>query len=172
VPFDPELGIAPNPDLDQHFLTNPAKLSRIIQAGNILPEDHVVEIGAGIGTVAECIPAVQSLTVIEYDENLIDALASRVPHATVINGDALDVLPSLPIDVLISNLPGRLTDALTALLPAVEFRMALITAPTLQALSGLVNGFQIDPVTVLEPDDFRPPQSKRVHVVRVRRVPT
>jgi hypothetical protein len=60
VPVDDELHIETNPHLDQHFLRNPVKLALLIDAAGIQPADHVVEAGAGIGTVAEHVPVCQS----------------------------------------------------------------------------------------------------------------
>jgi len=169
MPANDDLGVVINPELDQHFLSNPAKLARIIEAAAIRQTDQVVEVGAGIGTVAEHIPTVRSLTVIEYDANLTAELARRVPHATVIQGDAIAILPTLPVDVLLSNLPSYLTAALIKLVPHLPFRVALLTVPTVNALASLAEGFTIERVTVLEPNDFRPRQASPAHVVRVVR---
>jgi len=169
VPVDDDLNIDTNPDLDQHFLSNPAKLTLIIEAAGIQPTDHVVEVGAGIGTVAEFVPTCQSLTVIEYDANLMPHLRRRVPHARVIEGDALAILPTLSCDILLSNLPSKLTPAVVALLPMLNFRVALVTTPSIEALASLKDSFMLEPVTELEPDDFRPRQEARVEMVKIRR---
>ena len=135
MPVDDELNIETNPDLDQHFLSNPAKLALVIEAAGIRPTDRVVEVGAGIGTVAEQVPSCQSLTVIEYDAKLTPNLRRRVPHARVIQGDALTMLPTVRCDVLLSNLPAKLTATLAELLPRLEFRVALITVASIDELS-------------------------------------
>jgi 16S rRNA A1518/A1519 N6-dimethyltransferase RsmA/KsgA/DIM1 with predicted DNA glycosylase/AP lyase activity len=171
VPVDDDHDIETNPDLDQHFLVDPAKLVTIIDAADIQPTDHVVEVGAGIGTVAEHVPACQSLTAIEYDAKLAVVLARRVPHARVIEGDALAILPGTTIDVLLSNLPADLTPALVSLLPKLDFRVALLTVPSLDALAPLEHVFTRESVTVLAPDDFRPPQLQHAEVVRLTRKP-
>lgn len=170
MPVDDELNIEPNPDLDQYFLSNPAKLAAIIEAAGIQPADHVVEVGAGIGTVAEQVPSCRSLTVIEYGANLTPPLRRRVPHARVIQGDALVILPTVRCDVLLSNLPATLTPALVGLLPRLEFRVALITAASIDELTSLEGSFVLEAITTLEPADFQPRQATRAEVVRVRRV--
>jgi len=170
VPVDDELNIETNPDLGQHFLSNPAKLALLIEAAEVQPTDHVLEVGAGIGTVAEHVPACQSLTVIEYDANLTPHLRRRVPHAQVIQGDALVILPTARCDVLLSNLPSKLTPALVELLPSLNFRLALVTVPSIERLEPLERFFLLEPVTMLEPDDFQPRQAARVEIVRVTRV--
>lgn len=169
MPVEDELNIETNPDLDQHFLSNPAKLALVIEAAGIRPTDHVVEVGAGIGTVAEQVPSCQSLTVIEYDANLTPHLRRRVPHARIIQGDALVILPTVRCDVLLSNLPAKLTSALAELLPRLEFRVALITVASINELTPLENLFVLEAITMLEPADFQPRQAARAEVVRVQR---
>ncbi|MGQ0777405.1 MAG: rRNA adenine N-6-methyltransferase family protein [Pseudonocardiales bacterium] len=170
MPVDDELNIETNPDLDQHFLRNPAKLALVIKAAGIQPTDHVVEVGAGIGTVAEQVPSCQSLTVIEYDANLTPHLRRRVPHGRIIQGDALMILPTVRCDVLLSNLPARLTPALAELLPRLEFRVALITVASIDELAQLDKSFVLEAITMLEPADFQPRQATRAEVVKARRV--
>lgn len=169
MPVDDELNIETNPDLDQHFLSNPAKLALVIEAAGIQPTDHVVEVGAGIGTVAEQVPSCQSLTVIEYDANLTPHLRRRIPHARVIQGDALTIMPTVRCDVLLSNLPSKLTPVLVELLPKLEFRVALITAAAIDELTPLKNSFALEAITILEPDDFQPRQAARAEVIKVQR---
>lgn len=169
MPIDDELNIEINPDLDQHFLSNPAKLPLLIEAAGIQPTDHVVEVGAGIGTVAEQVPSCQSLTVIEYDANLTPHLRRRVPHASVIQGDALIILPTVRCDVLLSNLPAKLTPDLAKLLSRLEFRVALITVASIDELRPLKNSFVLEVITILGPADFRPRQEASAEVVRVKR---
>ncbi|MGH3717820.1 MAG: rRNA adenine N-6-methyltransferase family protein [Pseudonocardiaceae bacterium] len=166
---DDELNVETDPDLDQHFLSNPAKLALLIEAADIQPTDHVVEAGAGIGTVAERVPACRSLTVIEYDTGLIPHLRRRVPHAQVIQGDALAVLPTVHCDVLVSNLPSTLTPALVELLPRLDFRVALVTVSSIASLAPLAGSFVLQAIAVLEPGDFRPRQTVRAEIVRVTR---
>lgn len=169
MPVDDERSIQTNSELDQHFLSNPAKLALLVEAAAIQPSDHVVEVGAGIGTVAEHIPVCQSLTVIEYDGNLIPHLRTRVPHAEVIQGDALRILPTVRCDVLLSNLPSRLVPTLVTLLPTLDFRVAVITVPSIDTLAPLEGVFELEAVTLVEPHDFWPAQSVRAEVVRVKR---
>lgn len=166
---DDELNIVTNPHLDQYFLSNLAKLALLIKAAGIQSADHVVEAGAGIGTVAEHIPVCQRLTVIEYDVNLIPHLRKRIPHAQVIQGDALSILPTMRCDVLLSNLPSRLTPTLVGLLPSLDFRVALVTVSSIDKLASLEDSFILEAVTVLEPDDFRPRQIARAVIVRITR---
>jgi 16S rRNA A1518/A1519 N6-dimethyltransferase RsmA/KsgA/DIM1 with predicted DNA glycosylase/AP lyase activity len=169
VPVDDERSIQTNSELDQHFLSNPVKLALLIKAAGIQPTDHVVEVGAGIGTVAEHIPVCERLTVIEYDISLVPYLRKRVPHAQIIQGDALVVLPTVRCDVLLSNLPSKLTAPLVGLLLRLNFRLAVITVSSIDKLATLRGDFVLERVTVLDPNDFRPWQAARAEVVRITR---
>lgn len=169
MPVDDERSIQINSELDQHFLSNPVKLALVIEAAGIESSDHVVEVGAGIGTVAEKIPVCERLTVIEYDGNLIPHLRKRIPRAHVIQGDALGILPTVRCDVLLSNLPWRLTPTLVGLLPSLDFRVALVTVSSMDKMLPLKDSFMLELVTMLEPDDFWPRQTARAAVVRIVR---
>lgn len=169
MPVDDERSIQTNSELDQHFLSDPVKLALLVEGARIQPTDHVVEVGAGIGTVAEHIPVCERLTAIEYDGNLISHLQNRVPRAHVIQGDALRILPTMRCDVLLSNLPWRLTPNLVGLLPSLDFRVALVTVSSIDKLVSLKGAFMLESVTVLEPDDFWPRQGGWAVVVRITR---
>ncbi len=170
MPADYRFAIpATDPDLDQNFLSSPAKLRLFIEAAAIRPTDDVVEVGAGIGTVAEHIPTCRSLTTIEYDGKLTPYLRQRVPHAKVLQGDALALLPGLRCDVLLSNLPSSLTAALVELLPTLGFRTALVTVPTMKHIEQLRAAFTLELVTVLDEGDFQPRQAARAEVAKVVR---
>ena len=52
VEFDDDGVALADPERDQYFLSAPDKLALLVAAAGILPTDHVVEVGAGIGSVA------------------------------------------------------------------------------------------------------------------------
>lgn len=124
-------------------------------------------VGAAIGTVAERIPACQSLTVLEYDAGLVPHLRKRLPRVQVIQGDALAVLPTLCFDVLVSNLPSKWTPALVALLPRLDFRVALVTVSSIDSVALWRKLSRLEAIAILEPDDFRPRQPARAEVIKV-----
>jgi ribosomal RNA adenine dimethylase len=85
---DHEIAALADPRLGQHFLVSAEKLTKLVTAADIRPGDDVLEVGAGIGTVAKVLPESRSLTVVELDERLIGFLRQNVPHATVLQGHA------------------------------------------------------------------------------------
>lgn len=158
---------------DQFFLTSPKKLSLLVQAADIHATDHVVEIGAGVGTVARALPPCASLTLIELDSRFTDILRANIPDAHVIQGDGLSVLQSmrdLRCDVLLSNVPASLTESLIGLLPTIPFRTAVIVANSdIPLLDRLNPDFEYEVVTIIGGDDFQPPQPVQTTLVKITR---
>jgi 16S rRNA A1518/A1519 N6-dimethyltransferase RsmA/KsgA/DIM1 with predicted DNA glycosylase/AP lyase activity len=164
---DREIAARADPLLAQHFLVSPEKLAKFVAAAGIRPADEVLEIGAGIGTVTRTLPECRSLTVVELDERLTGFLRKNVPHATVIQGDALDVIQQLSFDVLIGNLPHAVTEILLGILPRLSFRVAVLSTGAATDLDMLGSGFSWSEVTRTTGDDFLPPQSTVSRIIRV-----
>src|SRR3984885_7967827 len=101
MPTDREIAANADPSLQQHFLVSGDKLSMLISAAGIRPEDDVLEVGAGIGTVARELPRSRSLTLVELDDRLIGFLRQNVLHANVVQGEALEIIRLMSFDVLI-----------------------------------------------------------------------
>lgn len=164
---DREIAAYADPQLEQHFLVSAEKLSKVIAAAGIRPEDDVVEVGAGIGTVARKLPRSRSLTVIEFDERLIGFLRQNVPHANVMQGDALEIIRGISFDVLIGNLPNAVTESLLKLMPRLSFRTAVLAVGESTSLDQLGRGFSWSEVTRVSGDDFLPPQASVSRIVKV-----
>jgi 16S rRNA A1518/A1519 N6-dimethyltransferase RsmA/KsgA/DIM1 with predicted DNA glycosylase/AP lyase activity len=156
-----------NPALEQHFLVSPHKLKQLIDAADIRPQDHVLEIGAGIGTVAKTVPECRSLTLIELDPQLIPALRTNAPHARIIQADALKIVPHLHPDVLLSNLPRAVTDQLLPLLPTMNFRTAVLAIGDTTNLRTALPGFTTTEITTITGEDFQPPQPTLSRLVKI-----
>lgn len=157
---------------DQYFLSSTEKLGQLVDAAGILPTDHVVEIGAGIGSVARVLPRSASLTLIELDERLTEILRTATPHAVVIQGDALSIIQNIPCDVLLSNLPTARTHDLIAMLPRLSLRTAVVTVGHDSPLAGLSAEFTSEIVTSIGGDDFKPPQPVESFLVKLTRQDT
>ena len=120
--------------LGQHFLTDPELLRRIADALNPSPDDVVIEIGAGRGSLTtELAPRVARLVAIERDRELAHELRESgigggraVGNVVVVEGDALELnwhelagsatLPASPISSprikVIGNIPYAITSPL------------------------------------------------------------
>ena len=107
----------------QHFLVSPTILAGILRLAELSPDDVVVEIGAGTGTLTEALAGrVRRLVALELDRDLIALLRQRFaesPQVEILHADALtfdfDQLPT-PIKA-VANLPyGTAVAILTRLL--------------------------------------------------------
>jgi 16S rRNA A1518/A1519 N6-dimethyltransferase RsmA/KsgA/DIM1 with predicted DNA glycosylase/AP lyase activity len=164
---DREIAAHADPKLGQYFLVSPEKLSKLIAAADIRPTDNVVELGAGIGTVARALPRSRNLTLVEFDARLIEFIRENVPHANVLQGNALEIVRGLSFDVLIGNLPHRITESLLKIMTELSFRTAVLAVGESTDLDGLIPDFSWSEVTRITGDDFLPPQPVVSRVVRV-----
>ncbi len=106
-------GLATKKALGQHFLISDGVVQHICNLAELAPEDDVLEIGPGIGTLTVALLKRAGRVVsIERDSDLPAVLeqtcAPWVDTFTLINRDALDVVPAdLPFAPvkLVSNLP-------------------------------------------------------------------
>jgi 16S rRNA (adenine1518-N6/adenine1519-N6)-dimethyltransferase len=100
--------------LGQHFLFDPAILRRIAAAAVSAPDEVVLEIGAGRGTLTRALAErARRVIAIETDAALAKALARDLEGTgvTVVHGDALRV--AWPrADVVCGNIPYRITSPL------------------------------------------------------------
>jgi len=139
------LGVRPSKRLGQNFVIEPGTVRRIAALAALRPEDVVLEVGPGLGSLTlallEAGPA--AVIAVEVDPALAGELprtiAARAPalagRLTVIGGDALDVaepdLPAAP-SVLVANLPYNVAVPvvlhLLAALPSLERGLVMVQA--------------------------------------------
>ena len=110
------LGIRPTKTLGQNFVIDPNTVRRIVRAAGVGPDDVVVEVGPGLGSLTlGLLPEVASVVAVEIDPVLAGELAvtvaGRAPayasNLTVVTADAMrvDDLPGPPATALVANLP-------------------------------------------------------------------
>ncbi|MBM3230928.1 ribosomal RNA small subunit methyltransferase A [Candidatus Peregrinibacteria bacterium] len=115
-------GLKLNTNLGQHFLADDTVLEKIVEAAKIQPDDHVIEIGPGIGVLTvELLKATKNVTSIELDERLIPLLRKYIDAEgpkpgtytfNVIQGNALNVpMPDHPYKI-VANIPYHITSPL------------------------------------------------------------
>jgi 16S rRNA (adenine1518-N6/adenine1519-N6)-dimethyltransferase len=92
------LGIRPKKSLGQHFMVDPAALERVAAAADLVPDDAVLEIGAGLGALTEILASRAGRVVaVELDQRLIAALGARFEPETgikIVHGDILELDPA------------------------------------------------------------------------------
>lgn len=112
-----ELDLRPSKSLGQNFLHDQNLAEWIVAQLDLKPEDHLVEIGPGLGALTEfALKRCGSATLIEKDGRLAEFLRSRFASETrveILHVDALDfdvrrLFPKAPVKVL-GNLPYYVT---------------------------------------------------------------
>lgn len=84
--------ISPKKSLGQNFLKDPNTIRKIVSALHASPEDHVVEIGPGIGALTdELVKRYPAFTAIELDQRAVDFLREKHPDLDVRRQDVLEV---------------------------------------------------------------------------------
>lgn len=117
--------------LGQNFLTNEILLQKIAGGLQIEDGDVVVEIGPGTGALTKHLLASNAAKIIavEKDNRLIAGLRAKFtdPRFTVIEGDALEILPSLSLKKfkLIGNIPYYITGHLLRVVGELAEKPAL-----------------------------------------------
>lgn len=106
-------------DLGQHFLIDETVLDAILDGAQIREEDHIVEIGSGIGILTEkLLERSTNVTAIEIDARLIPLLRDYLSRGvaryapTIVQKNALQVpFPSTPYKI-VANIPYHITSPL------------------------------------------------------------
>jgi 16S rRNA (adenine1518-N6/adenine1519-N6)-dimethyltransferase len=110
------LGLRPAKRLGQNFVVDPGTVSRITVLAGLAPDDVVLEVGPGLGSLTlPLLAAARQVTAVELDPVLAAELprtvAARAPalagRLAVLAADAARVtaLPGEPPTVLVANLP-------------------------------------------------------------------
>jgi 16S rRNA (adenine1518-N6/adenine1519-N6)-dimethyltransferase len=136
------LGVRPTKTLGQNFVHDPNTVRRIVRAAELRPDDVVLEVGPGLGSLTlGLLPAVSHVHAVEIDPTLAGRLAATVvEHApgltgrlTVHNRDALAIgaaeLSPAPT-ALAANLPYNVAVPvvlhLLAELPGLQRGMVMV----------------------------------------------
>lgn len=112
---------APNKSLGQHWLRDRSVLSYIADTADIGPDDTVLEIGPGLGTLtSELLRRAKNVIAVEFDSELARKLPGQFPgkNLQVINQDILKFdLTQLPAGYkVVANVPYYITSKIVQLL--------------------------------------------------------
>ncbi|MET0146226.1 MAG: 16S rRNA (adenine(1518)-N(6)/adenine(1519)-N(6))-dimethyltransferase RsmA [Ilumatobacteraceae bacterium] len=116
-------GLAPRRELGQNFVADPNTVRRIAHLAAVGPDDHVVEIGAGLGSLTLALAETGAdVTAVEVDRGLVGALREVVADASnvhVVEADAMTLdwdalLGDRTGWVLVANLPYNVATPLVA----------------------------------------------------------
>jgi 16S rRNA (adenine1518-N6/adenine1519-N6)-dimethyltransferase len=103
-------GARPTKSLGQNFVIDPNTIRKVIAASGVTADDHVLEIGAGPGSLTLGLAAAAAkVSAVEIDRRLLPVLeeaTAGTSNVDVIQGDALEVdLASFGANKLVGNLP-------------------------------------------------------------------
>ncbi len=110
------LGVRPAKRLGQNFVIDPGTVRRIVRLAGVSPDDVVLEVGPGFGSLTlALLPHARKVVAVEIDHALAGALAATVAAAApqyagrleVIEADAARIvaIPGEQPTVLVANLP-------------------------------------------------------------------
>jgi 16S rRNA (adenine1518-N6/adenine1519-N6)-dimethyltransferase len=110
------LGVRPTKTLGQNFVIDANTVRRIVRAADVAPDDVVLEVGPGLGSLTlGLLPSAQRVVAVEIDPVLAGALPGTVAghrpelgdRLEVVAADALrlDAVPGPPPTALVANLP-------------------------------------------------------------------
>jgi 16S rRNA (adenine1518-N6/adenine1519-N6)-dimethyltransferase len=114
--------LRPSKGLGQNFLLDQAVLAKIVTAADLTPDDVVLEIGAGLGTLTRQLArSAGKVIAVELDRRLMPVLQSvlgDLDNVTLIQGDILALDPAVLISAasnqykVVANLPYYITSAI------------------------------------------------------------
>ena len=191
-------GLTTKKSLGQHFVADPEVISEIVQLAHISPQDHVLEVGPGLGSLTGALAAAGAqITAVETDRSLEPALAETLgtyltngqvnlvwQDATTANWQEL--LAHAPQWKLVANLPyniatGLILDLLRDV-PAICEMVVMVQLEVAERLTTQAGhaSYGIPSVKLaywahasllltLEPEIFFPPPKVASAVIRVTR---
>jgi len=144
------LGIRPTKQRGQNFVIDANTVRRIVRAADLRPDDVVVEVGPGLGSLTlGLLGGAGRVVAIEVDPVLAaalpDTLAAYAPDVAdrceVLAADALrvDGIPGPPPTALVANLPYNVSVPvllhLLALLPSLEHGLVMVQSEVADRLA-------------------------------------
>ncbi|NLA56292.1 MAG: 16S rRNA (adenine(1518)-N(6)/adenine(1519)-N(6))-dimethyltransferase RsmA [Corynebacterium humireducens] len=145
-----KLDVTPTKKLGQNFLHDPNTVRMIIAAADLSPEDHVVEVGPGLGSLTlGLLDTVDRVTAVEIDPRLAAELPSTVEwrapaqagKLTIVQKDALRVEPADLGEptALVANLPYNVSVPvllhLLATFPSIRRVLVMVQAEVADRLA-------------------------------------
>ncbi|GGQ03705.1 16S rRNA (adenine(1518)-N(6)/adenine(1519)-N(6))-dimethyltransferase RsmA [Streptomyces roseolilacinus] len=144
------LGVRPTKQRGQNFVIDANTVRRIVRTAEVRPDDVVVEVGPGLGSLTlALLEAADRVVAVEIDDTLAAALPAtitarapeRATRFSLVHSDAMDVqeLPGPPPTALVANLPYNV--AVPVLLhmldrfPTIERTLVMVQAEVADRLA-------------------------------------
>lgn len=119
-PLMKKYDIKPKKSLGQNFLVEAAGLNKVIDAAQLQPEDEVLEIGAGLGSLTYLLAqSVRQVVAVEIDKAVLPPLREALTNfenVQIIEGDILEKNPDELMEgkdyVVVANIPYYISSAI------------------------------------------------------------
>ena len=146
------LDLRPTKTLGQNFVVDAGTVQRIVRTAKVGPDDVVLEVGPGLGSLTlALLPVVRSVVAVEIDARLAGLLpqtvANRLPESsgrlTVVQRDALriDAIPGSMPTAIVANLPYNVAvPVLLHLLPMLPTVQRVLVMVQLEVAERLAAG--------------------------------
>jgi 16S rRNA (adenine1518-N6/adenine1519-N6)-dimethyltransferase len=110
-------GVAPKKSLGQNFVIDPNTIRKLVAAAGVGPDDDVLEVGPGVGSLTVGLAAAaRRVVAVEVDVRLMPLLRevlAEAPNVELVNGDALTMdIDATGCRKLVANLPYNLAATL------------------------------------------------------------
>jgi 16S rRNA (adenine1518-N6/adenine1519-N6)-dimethyltransferase len=144
------LGVKPTKQRGQNFVIDGNTVRRIVRTGGVTPEDVVVEVGPGLGSLTlALLDVAKHVTAVEIDpllaRHLPTTVAARLPERVkdfdLVLRDAMDVteLPGPPPTALVANLPYNVAVPvllhMLATFPTIERTLVMVQSEVADRLA-------------------------------------
>ncbi len=144
------LDLRPTKQRGQNFVIDANTVRRIVRASGVGPDDVVVEVGPGLGSLTlGLLEVARAVVAVEVDDKLASLLPAtvadlapeRADRFTLVHADALRLtdLPGPPPTALVANLPYNVSVPvllhLLALLPGLEHGLVMVQAEVADRLA-------------------------------------
>ena len=101
-----EFDIQPKKSLGQNFLVDRRALERIVEAAELGPEDIVLEIGPGLGTLTRLLAErARRVIAVELDQRLVEVLSQSLADCANVEIVQGDILQLDPVELIRSATP-------------------------------------------------------------------
>jgi 16S rRNA (adenine1518-N6/adenine1519-N6)-dimethyltransferase len=105
-------GLHPKKRYGQNFVVDPNTIRKVLDVAALNDKDHVLEIGAGLGSLTVGLARVAGrVTAVEVDERLLPLLTESIGDASnveVVHADVMKMNLDLDVDAVVANLPYNL----------------------------------------------------------------
>ncbi|MBW8012026.1 MAG: ribosomal RNA small subunit methyltransferase A [Chloroflexi bacterium] len=138
-----QYGLRPAKGLGQNFLVDELALADVIAAAEVSPEDRVLEVGPGLGSLTRHLASIaQRVVAVELDRKLLEPLKEILapyPNVELVHKDILEVDPAAHFEapgyLVVANIPYYITSALIRHLLEASLQPARLTLTVQQEVA-------------------------------------